>query len=142
MGCCCSKAEVAPSHSEQKYIVPKAAEPEKVETNGRYNKIGISTTDPSLLIEGYEKESLCSLEEALKPFDGKISRLNEQIRDAKSKCYYPNEHHLTQDESAALYLYLSQEKGDTVYNSLEQSWNKNNRAEMMPWFKYLKLLKS
>ncbi|UJR13086.1 hypothetical protein I4U23_000110 [Adineta vaga] len=140
MGCCCSKSEVAPSRSDEKYLVVN--QPKKVETNDRYNKIGISTIDPSLLIKGYENESVSSLEEALQPFHGKISHLNEQIQEAKSKCHYPSEHNLTHDESAALYLYLNQDKGDTVYNNLQQSWNTNNRTQMEPWFKYLKLLKN
>ena len=57
------------------------------------------------LIDGYEDEPLVSLEEALKPFDGKIDQLSYYIKEAKTKCHYPSEHSLTHDESAAIYIY-------------------------------------
>ncbi|CAF3912634.1 unnamed protein product [Adineta steineri] len=141
MGCCSSKPEAVASDSPRKYTVTNEVVSTPINT-GRYNKLGISTTDPSLLIKGYEDEPLLSLEEALKPFDGKISHLDNQIKEAKSNCHYPSEHNLTRDESAALYLYLIHDKGDTVYNHLQKSWDSNDREQMKPWFKYLKLLKS
>jgi hypothetical protein len=107
---------------------------------GRYNKIGISKTDPLLLIIGYEYEPTVSLEEALEPFHGKIPYLDYQISDAKSNCLRRSKHHLTDDESAALYLYLTKEDEDNVHNHLQEAWDKNNRKQMKPWLKYLKLL--
>lgn len=137
MGCCCgSNTKTAPSHTPQPVATAQAP------AKGRYNGIGVSTTDPLLLIKGYEDERVGTLEEALQPFDGKITRLNDQIKEAKLKCHYPSEHHLTHDESAALYLYLTQDEGDTVANRLQKAWATNDREQMKPWFKYLKLLKS
>ncbi len=107
---------------------------------GRYNKIGISKTDPLLLIIGYENEPLVSLEEALEPFHSKIPHLDDKISDAKSNCCHPSKHGLTHDESAALYLYLIIGDEDTVHNHLRMAWNLNNRRQMKPWLKYLKLL--
>ena len=40
--------------------------------------------DPSRLIEGYEKESLLPLEEALQPFYGQTDRLSGQLNMSKT----------------------------------------------------------
>ncbi len=109
---------------------------------GRYNKIGIKKTDPLLLIIGYEHEPIVSLEEALEPFHGKIPHLGDQISDANSNCCHTSKHNLTDDESAALYLYLIIGDKDTVHNHLQKAWDKNDRTQMKPWLKYLKLLKN
>jgi hypothetical protein len=109
---------------------------------GRYNKIGVSKTDPLLLIIGYEDEPTVPLEEALELFHGKIPHLDDQISDAKSSCYHPSKHHLTRDESAALYLYLIIGDEGTVHNHLQMAWDSNNRTQMKPWLKYLKLLRN
>ena len=111
-----------------------------------YHKVGISTSDPLLLIRGYEEEPVVSLEEALKPFDGKIEYLAAQINQAKTTCHYPSEHGLTHDESAAIYLNSMQGDNKSVYEHLEEAWEEarkpNDRSHMVPWFRYLKLLRS
>ena len=116
--------------------------PNKSTEMGRLNKVGISTTDSLLLINGYEKEHIVSLEEALKPFDGKIAHLSDQIKKAKNECHFPSEHNLTHDESAAIYLYSMRGNDDNVHNHLQRAWDSGDRSQMKPWLKYLKLLKS
>jgi hypothetical protein len=158
MGSCCCRSNppkvhsINPSPTPEKvvYTPPKITHRPPTPTPtppssrstilGRYNKIGISKTDPLLLIAGYEREPIVSLEEALEPFLGKIPHLKYQISEAKSNCRHPSKHHLTSDESAALYLYLIIEDEDTVHHHLQMAWDKNNRTQMKPWLKYLKLL--
>lgn len=103
---------------------------------------GICTADPLKLIDGYENEPTVSLEDSLKPLDGKIDQLPTQIKEAKTRCHYPDEHHLTRDESAALYLYSIRGDRNSVHSQLQRAWQSGDRAQMKPWLKYLKLLKS
>ncbi|UJR07968.1 hypothetical protein I4U23_012247 [Adineta vaga] len=128
--------ETSSSSEDQPSSPPKTRPPE------RYNKIGITTEDPLLLIKGFEKKPLVSLEEALHIFQGRIPNLDDQIKEAKEKCYFPSKHNLTHDESAALYLYLLIGDDDSVRSHLQNAWTSNNRKQMKPWFLYLRLLKN
>ena len=140
MGCCCCKNETPVVHP----VVKKERIPsiQKTVNVGQINDVGISTSDPSLLISGYEKEPLVSLEESLEPFDGRIQHLDGQIKQAKSHCHYPSEHHLTDDESAAIYLYSMRGDTNSVHEHLQRAWNTGDRSQMRPWFRYLRLLRS
>jgi hypothetical protein len=151
MGSCCCKSksrvvdsQYRPGDATLFASAPTEDKPRKLgATNTTQSKtIGISTTDPLALITGYEKEPVGSLEEAVKPFDGKIAQLSSQINEAKSKCHFPSEHNLTRDESAAIYLYSMRTGENSVHAHLHKAWDSNDRSQMMPWFKYLKLLKS
>ncbi|CAF1213113.1 unnamed protein product [Adineta steineri] len=143
MGCCCGKGNSAVGPlSNIKFMSLNGTNSNKNLESSRFSKIGISTTNPLLLIKGYKNKPLLPLEEALKPFNGKIPQLDEQIKEAKSKCHYPSEHNLTHDESAAIYLYSMGGNENSIYNRLQKSWASNSRTQMKPWFKYLKLLKT
>jgi hypothetical protein len=111
-------------------------------TMQRFNKIGISTSNPLTLINGYLDEPLLPLEDALKPFDGKINQLSDYIKEAKTKCHYPSEHNLTHDESAAIYIYTMKWDHECLYDHLQAAWKSEDRAKLKPWFKYLKLFKT
>jgi hypothetical protein len=108
----------------------------------RFNKVSINSHDPLRFIDGYLDEPLVSLEEALQPFDGDINQLYNHIHEAKTKCHYPSEHHLTRDESAAIYIYTMKWKPECLHERLHAAWNSGNRSQLKPWFKYLKLFKS
>lgn len=151
MGSCCCKTGTVVVHPQRKSDAsddPLFADfhsdrGSESDSAGLVNQVGISTHDPSKLINGYENESSVSLEEALKPLQGQIPGLLMQIKDAKSKCHYPSEHHLTRDESAALYLYTMQRNDlDSLYHHLQRAWQSGRRSSLRPWFKYLKLLRS
>ena len=105
-------------------------------------QIGLSTSDPLKLIDGYQNEPVVSLDESLNPFDGKINQLSAQVKEAKTKCHYPSEHNLTRDESAALYLYSMKGDRNSVHSQLQRAWQSSDRAQMKPWLKFLKLVKS
>ncbi|CAF2831164.1 unnamed protein product [Rotaria sp. Silwood2] len=111
-------------------------------TMQRFLKPGISTNNPLKLIDGYLNEPLVSLEEALQPFHGRIDQLAYYIKEAKSKCHYPSEHNLTRDESAAIYIYTMKWDNKCLYDHLQEAWSFEDKSQMKPWFKYLKLFKS
>ncbi|CAM4915281.1 unnamed protein product [Rotaria socialis] len=108
----------------------------------RFTKHAFSSFDPLKLVDGYLNEPLVTLEEALQPFRDHIDRLSYNIKEAKTKCYYPTQHNLTRDESAAIYIYTMKWGSYCVYDHLQAAWSSENRSQMKPWFKYLKLLKS
>ena len=160
MGCCCckSKTQVTQSilrpetpddgddtllHSDKGRLAKKRPSSVRPFTQiQRPNKVGISSTDPLLLIKGYEKEPLVSLDESLAPFDGRIQHLDAQIKQAKTHCRFPSDHHLTHDESAAIYLYSMRGDDNSVHEHLQRAWNTGDHSQMKPWFRYLRLLRS
>jgi hypothetical protein len=107
-----------------------------------FSNTGISKSDPLKLIQGYENEPLVSLEEALGPFHGKIIDLSDYIKEAKTKCYYPEKPKLTLDESAAIYIYTMKWGDGCLYNHLQDAWKSDDPLELKPWLKYLKLFKN
>ncbi|CAF0858599.1 unnamed protein product [Didymodactylos carnosus] len=90
---------------------------------------------------GYLSSKLVPLETAVEPIRDRVPDLLRFATLAKKHCTYPNEHGLTQDESAALYLY-SMEMSDeqSFYHILNQTLRDENRSALRPWFPYLKLL--
>ena len=137
---CCKSNHVQPTLTQ----VRRPSPPPRRESDPmqRFNKASINTKDPLILINGYQYEPLVSLEEALKSFDDKINQLYKYIQEAKMKCYYPNAHGLTRDESAAIYIYTMRWEPRCVYDHLEDAWESKDRLQLKPWFKYLKLFRS
>ncbi|CAF1479960.1 unnamed protein product [Rotaria sordida] len=127
-GCCCCKKNQ--QISSEHHPIPQ------------YIQIAIRTTNPMTFIDGYLKEPLVSLEEALEPFNGKIDQLSNYIKEAIMKCHYPSEHNLTRDESAAIYIYTMEWGDKCLRDHLQAALNSNDRSTLKPWFKYLKLFKS
>jgi hypothetical protein len=151
--CFCGKSKVTPSSAPDRYkpIVSSRSESSKLESSRkgseseamhRFSKVNITEKDPRRRMYGFEKEPLVSLEEALKPFDGKIVNLYADIREAKEKCKRSSKHGLTVDESAAIYIYTMKWEPECVYDHLQNALSSGKRYGLKPWFKYLKLLKT
>jgi hypothetical protein len=151
-GCCKSKA-IAPSSKPNKYrsiippktIAPKPRSPRirrELAPMGRFSNVYFPKDNLLSLIDGYLDEPVVSLEEALEPFHGKIDQLTDKIQKAKTKCYHPCTHNLTHDDSAAIYIYTLKWKSTCLYDHLQAAWYSEDRSQLEPWFKYLKLLKS
>jgi hypothetical protein len=123
---------------ERRKSIPVVPEPMAI---ARFSKISFHKRNPLKLIKGYQNELITSLEEALAHFKHELPWLSEQIEEAKIKRHYPSDHGLTQDESAAIYLYSMRDE-DNIYKYLATAWSTWDRSQMEPWFKYLNLLKS
>jgi hypothetical protein len=141
--CCCGRKSVARANTPKTIVSTKPSARIQREQSGkfRFSDIGVSATNHSKLIGGYEKESLVSLEEALKSFHGKIDNLEHHIKEAKAKCCHPSKHKLTQDESAAIYIYTMKWSKISLFDHLKSAWKTEQRSALVPWFKYLKLFK-
>ena len=137
--CCCGSKTTADKVSPQTTYKPT---PHHNPGGHRFGDIAITTNDPKKLLEGYEDEPLVSLEEALKPFHGQIDQLPERIKEAKKKCNHSSKHKLTEDESAAIYIYSMSWTRTCVYDRLQEALKQGDRAEVKRWFKFIKLFKS
>ncbi|CAF3708481.1 unnamed protein product [Adineta steineri] len=92
---------------------------------------------------GYLTWKLLSLEDAMKEIQGFLEEINRFVKLAKKYCTYPNDHNLTKDESAAIYIYTMEMSHDSsVYRILNQTLRAEDRSKVLPWFGYLKLLDS
>jgi hypothetical protein len=132
-------------HTPITYEEPKTPSPRpsrEYSPKQSFTNIGLSTSNPLRLIEGYEREPLVSLEEALKPFYDNIDRLSDYIKQAKTKCHYPSEHNLTRDESAAIYIYTMRWGEGCLYDRLLAAWASEKPSELKPWLKYFKLFRT
>ncbi|CAF3782729.1 unnamed protein product [Adineta steineri] len=92
---------------------------------------------------GYLNYKLLSLGEAMNKLQDVLEDIDRFVKLAKRHCTYPNDHNLTKDESAAIYIYTMEISDDScVYRILNQTLRLEDRSEVRPWFGYLKLLDS
>jgi hypothetical protein len=87
-------------------------------------------------IFGYKDSPLLTLEEAVEELVPIISNIKDDVTTAKKNCYQ-NSGLLTQDESAAIYLYTM---AKPIYSSLNKALRAEDHQAQKPWFAYLKLL--
>lgn len=90
-------------------------------------------------VYGYHSQKLLSLEKALESLVPQIDELPRYIKIAKRYCHHPSEHGLTQDESAAIYIYTMEWDETSLYRVLNNALRSENREELKIWFPYLKL---
>ncbi|MCC7159847.1 MAG: hypothetical protein IT281_09935, partial [Ignavibacteria bacterium] len=90
-------------------------------------------------VYGYRSEKLVPIEKALEPIVPHIDELPYYIRIAKKHCHFPSEHGLTQDQSAAVYIYTMEWGATTLYRVLNKALQSENRHSLKIWFPYLQL---
>jgi hypothetical protein len=90
-------------------------------------------------VYGYRSEKLVPIEKALEPILPHIDELPYYIKIAKTHCHFPSEHGLTQDQSAAVYIYTMEWGDTTLYRVLNKALRSENRQALKIWFPYMKL---
>jgi len=90
-------------------------------------------------VYGFRVEKIVSLEEALKPIESTIDQLTYFIKIAKKSCHFPNDHGLSKDQSASIYIYTMEWGETTLYRVLNEALRSENRQALKIWFPYLKL---
>ena len=96
-------------------------------------------------IVGYACQPLVSLEEACKPLEFILPKLQHYISISKSRSAHQT-NHLTIDEAAAIRLYTTQwdehnnDRTLSLYSQLNCVLRDPDRTKLKPWFLYLKLL--
>jgi hypothetical protein len=88
---------------------------------------------------GYQSQPIVSLWKALEPVQSVIDGLNDYIKVAEEYCHYPNEHSLTKDQSASVYLYTMEWGNNSFYRVLNAALRTEDRSTLKPWFAFLKL---
>jgi hypothetical protein len=76
---------------------------------------------------------------ALEPLLSQIDQLYPQIKLAERYCCQDPDHKLTNDESAALYLYTQNYDQQSIYHQLNRVLRLANSSMVEPWFGFLKL---
>jgi hypothetical protein len=72
-----------------------------------------------------------------------VPEINRFVKLAKKHCTHPDQHNLSKDEAAALYLYTMEMSEDScVYRILNHTLRLEDRTKVRPWFGYLRLLDS
>ncbi|CAF0954926.1 unnamed protein product [Didymodactylos carnosus] len=90
-------------------------------------------------IQGYQDQELVSLEESIKPIAQLFDDLEMHVWIAKQNCQAPVDN-LTQDKSAAIYLYTMEfDSSKSFYRLLNVALRSENRRSIVPWSSYLKL---
>jgi hypothetical protein len=92
-------------------------------------------------IIGYAEEPLVSLADACAPLRGIIQKVLEYASTALQETPDNPADGLTRDESAAIRLYTMEwtDENASFYSALNRALNTNDRQDLRPWFKYLKL---
>ena len=106
-----------------------------------FTKPAFSENNDLKLVQGYQNERILSLEEALKPVTKMFPDISQQIQKAQKKRYYSEKGVLTEDKSAAIYIY-SMKGTNNLHFHFQKAWDSKDKSQLKPWFKYLKLLKS
>ncbi|CAF1006920.1 unnamed protein product [Adineta steineri] len=86
-------------------------------------------------IDGYEDSPILTLEEAVEKLIPFVPDILVYATTAKNRCNQRS-NLLTQDESAAIYLYSM---ASPFFSSLNEALRSENRHALKPWFPYLKL---
>ena len=92
-------------------------------------------------IHGFDKKPLVSLEQAVEPLISIVPDILQKVGKAKERASrYSSQ--LPIDESAAIILYTMEWRPytDSLYFKLNSRLRDENRACLIPWFSYLKLI--
>ena len=104
----------------------------------RYGDIDCSFRQISFVYD-FRFEKLVSLEESLQLVETQIVQLSYFIQVAKKYCHYPNEHGLSKDQSASIYIYTMEWGETTLHHILNHALRSEDRERAKIWFPYLKL---
>jgi hypothetical protein len=110
--------------------------------NQRFSDIAGESCQILTPIQGYEKQPLVSLEEAVEPIVPFLPDVKRMALLAKNKCKKPPSNNLSIDESASIMLYSMdwEPQEECLYHVLTKTLRAKNRNELIPWFLYLKLI--
>ena len=116
-------------------------EEQKVYHIQRITDIDKEPFDTLMPISGYEDMVLVSLEIAVEPLEPFLPDIQSYASHAKSRCRKAPVDRLSNDESASIMLYTMGWKplDQCLHIVLNKTLRSNERAQLEPWFLYLKL---
>jgi hypothetical protein len=87
-------------------------------------------------IYGYQNQQIMTLEKAVQSIANEIPNVSDYVRQAKSGLKGRGTNMLTEDESAAIYLYTMP---TYIFSTLNRHLGAMDKNAVKPWFPYLKL---
>ena len=101
------------------------------------------TSEPNRMlppIRGYENQPLVSLEQAVEPLHSLVPDVDQMVWTVKQNCQHPSDD-LSSDESASIMLYTLEwmPQQSSFYFVLNQALRSQNRNDLLPWFRFLRL---
>ncbi|CAF1055456.1 unnamed protein product [Adineta steineri] len=93
-------------------------------------------------IQGYDKQPLVTLEQAIEPIIPFVPDIKRMAFIAKVKCGKSPANDLSIDESASIILYSMdwESQEECLYHALNKTLRTENRRKLKPWFLYLRLI--
>ncbi|CAF1321970.1 unnamed protein product [Rotaria magnacalcarata] len=91
-------------------------------------------------IDNYNKGKISSLDAALEPVLHDINNLGHYLERAKHDRHFPSEHGLTEDESAAVYLFTDDWVEKSLHPVLNKALQSQKKETLKPWRGFLRLL--
>jgi hypothetical protein len=113
-----------------------------IQHNHRFSDIAGESCQMLMPIQGYEKQPLVSLEEAVESIVQLVPDVKRMAFVAKEKCQKTPANNLSIDESASIILYSMdwEPQEQCLYHVLNKTLREKNRKQLIPWFRYLKLV--
>jgi hypothetical protein len=110
--------------------------------NQRFSDFAAEPRRMLMPIQGYEKKTLVTLEEAIEPITQYVPDVERMAHVAKMNCGDHPADNLSVDESASLMLYSMdwEPKEECLYFVLNATLRSENRKKLTPWFLFLKLI--
>ena len=110
--------------------------------NQRYSDVDQEPHEMLMPIQGYENQSLVSLEMAVEPIVPYVPDIQRMAFVAKRKCKQIPANNLSIDESASIILYSMEwePQDQCLCYVLNKTLRTENRKKLKPWFLYLKLI--
>jgi hypothetical protein len=123
-------------------MATKYSDNDENQHNQRFSDIAGESCQILTPIQGYEKQPLVSLEEAIEPIVSFVPDVERMAFIAKQKCKTPPSNNLSIDESASIILYSMdwEPQEQCLYYVLNQTLRSEKRKKLKPWFLYLKLI--
>jgi hypothetical protein len=123
-------------------MAAKHPDNDDIQHNQRFSDIAGESCQMLMPIQGYEKQPLVSLEEAIESVVELVPDVKRMAFVAKKKCQKTPANKLSIDESASIILYSMdwEPQEQCLYHVLNKTLREKNRKKLIPWFRYLKLV--
>ncbi|CAF1423149.1 unnamed protein product [Adineta ricciae] len=72
-------------------------------------------------LEDLQSEPFVTIKQSLQLIEPIIANLSSYIKTAETRCRFPSDHGLSQDESTAIYLYTMNWQDDSLYAVLNEA---------------------
>lgn len=105
----------------------------------RFNRFEYTDED-YIFSDNHNKSNVAQLSSTLQSVSNEFDHAEYYINKAKINCWFPSVNCLSQDESAALYLFLDISEDKSLHSVLNEILRTRNQKALQPWQDFLGLL--